>query len=70
MQGEISFPGIGEVVEETLGRVGTSSMHSVEDVMEVDERSREVARGIVKSRGRDGVAFVPVGPRAAVTGQC
>lgn len=70
LQGEISFPGIGEVVEETLGRVGTSPMHSVADVMEADERSREVARSIVKCRGRDGVASVLVSPGAAVTRQC
>lgn len=70
LQGEITFPGIGEVVEETLGRVGTSSMHSVADVMEADERSREVARSIVKSRGRDGVASVLVSPRAAATRPC
>jgi 1-deoxy-D-xylulose-5-phosphate reductoisomerase len=70
LQGEITFPGIGEVVEETLGRVGTSSMHSVADVMEVDERSREVARCIVKCRGRDGVASVLVGSKAAVTRPC
>lgn len=70
LQGEISFPGIGEIVEETLGRVGTSPMHSVADVMEADERSREVARSIVKCRGRDGVASVLVSPGAAVTRQC
>jgi 1-deoxy-D-xylulose-5-phosphate reductoisomerase len=70
LRGEISFPGIGEVVEETLGRVGTSPMHSVADVMEADGRSREVAHSIVKSRGRNGVASVLVGSRAAVTRQC
>ncbi len=70
LQGEITFPGIGEVVEETLGRVGTSSMHSVAQVMEADERAREVARSIVKSRGRDGVASVLVGTRAAATRPC
>jgi 1-deoxy-D-xylulose-5-phosphate reductoisomerase len=70
LQGEISFPGISEVVEETLGRMGTSSMHSVEDVMEADGRSREVARSVVKSKGRDGVASVLVSPRAAATRPC
>ena len=70
LQGEISFPGIGEVVEETLGRVGTGPMHSVADVMEVDERSREVARSVVKCRGRDGVTSVLVGSRAAEIRQC
>jgi len=70
LQGEITFPGIGEVVEETLGRVGTSSIHSVADVMEADGRSRDVARSIVKSRGRDGVASVLVSPSAAATRPC
>jgi 1-deoxy-D-xylulose-5-phosphate reductoisomerase len=70
LQERITFPGIGEVVEETLGRVGTGPMHSVADVMEADERSREVARSIVKSRGRDGVASVLVSPGAAATRPC
>jgi 1-deoxy-D-xylulose-5-phosphate reductoisomerase len=70
LQGEITFTGIGEVVEETLGRVGTGPMHSVADVMEADERSREVARGIVKSRGRNGVASVLVSPGEGAPRPC
>jgi len=51
---EISFPAIAEVVEETLARVASQEPGSVEEVLEMDERSREVAREVIRGRGRRG----------------
>lgn len=47
---KISFPAIAEVVEETLSRVENRETHSVSEVLEVDERSRSAARGIIEDR--------------------
>ncbi|MEN6532414.1 MAG: 1-deoxy-D-xylulose-5-phosphate reductoisomerase [Bryobacteraceae bacterium] len=47
---KISFPAIAEVVEETLSRVESRETHSVSEVLEVDETSREIARGIIEDR--------------------
>ncbi len=47
---KISFPAIAEVVEETLSRVESRETHSVSEVLEVDERSRSAARGIIEDR--------------------
>jgi 1-deoxy-D-xylulose-5-phosphate reductoisomerase len=48
LQGEISFPGIARVVEETLARVPARRAASVEEVLEVDRESRRVARQVVE----------------------
>jgi 1-deoxy-D-xylulose-5-phosphate reductoisomerase len=45
---EISFPGITQVVEETLQRVDPVTPRSVEEVLEADRRSRQVARTVVR----------------------
>ena len=50
LQEQISFTGIAEVVQETLNRVPRSEPSSVGDVLEVDRRSREVARECVRQR--------------------
>jgi len=50
LNGEITFPGIAAVVEDTLSAVGTSRPASVQDVLSVDEQSRAVARNIVRKR--------------------
>lgn len=47
---EISFPAIAEVVEETLQRVPRKTARSVDEVLETDRRSREVARGVIAER--------------------
>lgn len=44
LEGRISFPGIAEVVEETLERVPVRSARSIGEVLDIDEESRAVAR--------------------------
>ena len=48
---EISYPGIAEVVEETLARVPNRTPHSVGDLLEIDRKSREAARQACAERG-------------------
>lgn len=50
LAGRISFLGIAETVAETLDRVESREPSSVEDVLEIDRESREVARRIVEVR--------------------
>jgi 1-deoxy-D-xylulose-5-phosphate reductoisomerase len=47
LNGEISFPGIVRIVEETLARVPNRRAASVADVLDVDRESRQVARQVV-----------------------
>jgi len=47
---EIPFPAIAEVVEETLQRVPRRTARSVDEVLETDRRSREVARSLIAQR--------------------
>ena len=46
----ISFPGIAEVVEETLARIPVRSPRSIGEVLAIDEESRAMARGVVTER--------------------
>jgi 1-deoxy-D-xylulose-5-phosphate reductoisomerase len=46
LDGRISFPAISAIVEETLQRVPVRQPHSVQEVLAIDNESREVARGI------------------------
>jgi 1-deoxy-D-xylulose-5-phosphate reductoisomerase len=62
LNGEISFPGIGVVVEETLSRVAVRPLNSIGDVLEADANSRRVARSVVESRGRTAGAPLLVSP--------
>jgi 1-deoxy-D-xylulose-5-phosphate reductoisomerase len=50
LEGRISFPSIAEVVEETLERVPNREAASIQEILEIDERSRAAARDIVKER--------------------
>lgn len=50
LRGEISFPGIAEVVEETLGRVVSREAASIGEILEKDRESRQVARQVVRDR--------------------
>lgn len=50
LNGRISFPGISEVVEETLSRIPLRQTRSVDDILEIDRESRAVARGLVSAR--------------------
>jgi 1-deoxy-D-xylulose-5-phosphate reductoisomerase len=51
LEERISFPGISEVVERTLEKVPVRQPGSVAEVLEIDEESRAVARGLVGSLG-------------------
>lgn len=48
LNGEISFPGIWRIVAETLERVPVEEPGSVGEVLEIDAKSRSVARGLVQ----------------------
>jgi 1-deoxy-D-xylulose-5-phosphate reductoisomerase len=50
LTGQVSFPGIAQVVEETLCRVAVRHPKSIAEVLEIDEESRAVARELVNSR--------------------
>lgn len=47
---QISFPAISAVVEETLARVPSRQPQSIGEVLEIDERSRGVARQVVREK--------------------
>jgi 1-deoxy-D-xylulose-5-phosphate reductoisomerase len=47
---QISFPGLSEVVAETLSRMPSRTPNSVAEVLDVDEESRAVARECVRQR--------------------
>jgi 1-deoxy-D-xylulose-5-phosphate reductoisomerase len=44
LKGEIAFPGIAAVVEETLSRMPVRQPRTVGDIIEIDEESRSMAR--------------------------
>jgi 1-deoxy-D-xylulose-5-phosphate reductoisomerase len=46
----ISFTGISAVVEETLSRVPSRAPASIEEVLEIDQKSRGVAREVIASK--------------------
>lgn len=50
LRNEISFPGIAEVVEETLNRVPSQPCRSIGQVLDVDRDSRAVARQVTRER--------------------
>jgi 1-deoxy-D-xylulose-5-phosphate reductoisomerase len=50
LDGRISFTGIPEIVSETLNRVPVEHPRTVGDILEVDRRSRAIARELVTSR--------------------
>jgi 1-deoxy-D-xylulose-5-phosphate reductoisomerase len=52
LEGRISFPGIAEVVEETLARVPARHPRSIAEVLEIDEESRSVARVVADRADR------------------
>jgi 1-deoxy-D-xylulose-5-phosphate reductoisomerase len=49
LQEEISFPGIAEVVSETLEVLGSRKAETVADVLGIDQESRRVARDKVRA---------------------
>jgi 1-deoxy-D-xylulose-5-phosphate reductoisomerase len=56
LEERISFPAIAEVVEETLERVPARQAQSIQEILEVDRLSREVARGLVAQKEITGAA--------------
>jgi 1-deoxy-D-xylulose-5-phosphate reductoisomerase len=54
LAGRISYPGIAATIAETLERVAVETPRSVGDVLEIDRRSRAVARAIVEERAAAG----------------
>ncbi len=61
LQGEIGFPGIAAVVEETLSRMASRQPRSVGDILEIDKESRSMARTLT---ARYSAAAQPVPARA------
>ena len=61
LNGDLSFPGIAELVEETLSRVPNRPASSVAEVLEIDRESRRVARGILEARWGTRLHRSPVG---------
>ena len=49
MAGRIPFPGIWELVEETLERMPSRQPVSIHDILEIDEQARTVARELLAS---------------------
>ena len=60
---EITFPSIPAVIEETLARVPNCRPGSIQEVLEVDEQSRSVARQVVRKRAQ--TAYEERGPVSA-----
>jgi 1-deoxy-D-xylulose-5-phosphate reductoisomerase len=50
LAGQISFPSIASVVEETLERVSNREAASVQEILEIDEQSRSAARNVIQQR--------------------
>jgi 1-deoxy-D-xylulose-5-phosphate reductoisomerase len=50
LQEQISFPGVSEVVAETLSKMPPRTPGSVGEVLEIDQESRVVARECVRQR--------------------
>ncbi len=50
LAGQISFPSIAVVVEETLAHVPNREARSVQEILQIDEQSRTVARNIVRNQ--------------------
>jgi 1-deoxy-D-xylulose-5-phosphate reductoisomerase len=48
LAGQICFPAIAGVVEETLARVPNREAGSVQEILDIDEQSRSAARSIVR----------------------
>ena len=50
LEERLSFSGIAEVVSETLEKVPNRTPRCVEEVLEIDEQSRQAARNLVQER--------------------
>lgn len=56
LNGSIPYPGIAEVVDSTLQRMPARTPHSIQDVLEIDQLSRETARQVAANLGSRAVA--------------
>jgi 1-deoxy-D-xylulose-5-phosphate reductoisomerase len=64
LNGEIGFPGIAAVVEETLSRIPGRQAHTVADILDIDKESRSTAGAIVgQLAGLETAAARPVPAR-------
>ena len=64
LNGEIGFPGIAAVVEETLSRIPGRQAHTVADILDIDKESRSTAGAIVRQfAGLETAAAQPVPAR-------
>jgi len=50
LQGRIGFTAIPEIVQETLSRMPARTPHSVSDILEIDKKSRVLARELTTAR--------------------
>ena len=50
LEGRISYTGIAEVVEDTLAHMPADHPQSIGDILEIDARSRVLAREMVLAR--------------------
>jgi len=55
LNGAIGFPGIAEIVSETLSKMPERTPASVGEILEIDRASREVARRLVEARAVNAV---------------
>jgi 1-deoxy-D-xylulose-5-phosphate reductoisomerase len=65
LRGEISFLEIAKIVEETLARVESRAAGTVEEVLEIDRHSRQVARGVVDGEKKTIAVTVAASPVVA-----
>ncbi len=62
LKGRIGFPAIARVVEETLHRMPSREPSSVEEILEIDNEARRVARDVIE---RQATVFAPAADQAA-----
>jgi 1-deoxy-D-xylulose-5-phosphate reductoisomerase len=60
LAGEIGFPGIAALVEETLSRMPNRQPHTVGDILEIDKESRALARELAGRQTAGAAQAVPV----------
>ena len=63
LKGEIPFPGIAAVVEETLSRMPNRQPRTVGDILEIDKESRSAACAIARELAGQQAAAQPVPAR-------
>jgi len=59
LEGRVSFPGIAEIVEETLAKVPVRQPTSIAEVLAIDEESRSAARSLVAAPSARSLVAAP-----------